>query len=298
MSSADVDRAPKSVRVFMSWSGDTSLLVAKAVCEGIELLSDRLEPWLSEDLEPGEEWASTLIPQIRKARLAVLCLTRHNVGAAWIAFETGAYYSSRAGQVVVPLLFGIAPADVEFPLGLFQGVTADANGLKRLFTRAGDLVGLEAAATEKRFESQIWPRLDGQLATIRDTAAAEIAQRAPTNIANAFFLGHDLRWTMSALSSGAEPDDVKHGITQILHQAQDLGLRDNNNFVILRQKAAEVIELPDDQWTEQVRAEVALALQLAFERLGSVLIGLQPDYNPYPPENRERWFAIQAKNRA
>ena len=282
----------------MSWSGDTSLLVAKAVCEGIELLSDRLEPWLSEDLEPGEEWASTLIPQIRKARLAVLCLTRRNVGAAWIAFETGAYYSSRSGQVVVPLLLDITPADVEFPLGLFQGVTADEYGLKRLFTRIGELVGLEAAAAEERFDSQIWPQLDDRLTTIRDQSAAEATQVAPTNVANAFFLGHDLRWTMDALSSGAEPDDVKHGITQVLHQAKDLGLGDNNNYVVLRQKAAALIGLPDDQWTEKVRADLALALQLAFERLGSVLIGLQPGYAPYEPDNRERWLQIQAENRA
>lgn len=297
MSPAGVDRAPK-VRIFMSWSGDTSLRVAKAVCEGIELLSDRLEPWLSEDLEPGEQWASTLIPQIRKARVAVLCLTRRNVGAAWIAFETGAYYTSRSGPVVVPLLLDLTPAEVEFPLGLFQGVTADENGLERLFTRIGELVGLERTAAKARFDAEIWPKLDGQLATIREKAADEVAQGGPTNIANAFYLGHDLRWTMDALSAGAEPDDVKHGITQILHQAQNLGLRDNNNYVILRQRAAELLALPEDQWTEKIRGDLALALQLAFERLGSVLIGLQPGYSPFAPENRERWLEIQAENRA
>jgi hypothetical protein len=300
MSRTGADRGTRPVRVFMSWSGETSLQIAKAICEGIVLLSDRLEPWLSEDLEPGEQWASTLIPEIRKARLAILCLTRRNKGAAWIAFETGAYYSSRSGQVVVPLLFDITPAEVEFPLGLFQGVVADENGLRRLFARIGELVALDAATVEERFTGQIGPRLDAELTTIRRLEAeAEIAaQRPVTNIANAFYLGHDLRWTLDALSSGAEPEDLKHGLTQILHQAKDLGLASNNNYLILRQKAAELLELPAAQWTDKVRGDIGLALQLAFERLGSVLIGMQPGYSPYEPENRERWIEIQSENRA
>jgi hypothetical protein len=301
MTPGDFETAEKPVRVFLSWSGETSKLVAKALHDGMELLSPRLEPWLSEDLEPGAEWASTLVPQIRRARLAVLCLTRRNVSAAWIAFETGAYYSSsRLRKAVVPFLLDIPPAELTFPLALFQSVSADWTGLKMLFTRIGELVGIDASTVEEQFAKSIWPQLNDQLTTIRKLQAeAEVAAHGgPTNIANAFYLGHDLRWTMDVLDSGAAVKDVKHGLIQILHQAKELGFGDNNNFLILRQKATDVLKLPDKAWTEAVRDDVALALHLAFDRLGTLVIGLQPGYRPYDPDNREQWLAIQADNRA
>ena len=288
-----------SVRVFLSWSGESSRLVAKALHEGMQRLSDRLEPWLSDDLEPGAQWASMLVPQIRKARFAVLCLTRRNIGAAWIAFETGAYYSSRLRKAVVPYLLDIRPADLTFPLGLFQSVTADWHGTKSMFVRLGELVDMEEKAVEEMFVSTIWPDLNSQLTVIRKLQAeAQETARTSANIANAFFLGHDLRWTIDVVSARRSPKDIKHGIIQILHQASDLGLDGENGVQALKHKVEHLLELPDDQWTAPIRSEVDLALRLAFERLCTSVIRLQPDYRPYNPENQQSWLEMQADGRA
>jgi hypothetical protein len=299
MTSESAGRSTNSARVFLSWSGESSRLVAKALSAGMQQLSERLEPWLSEDLEPGAEWASTLVPQIRKAKLAVLCLTRRNVGAVWIAFETGAYYGSRLRKGVVPYLLDIQPAELTFPLGLFQSVTADWLGTKSLFARVGELVELDASVVEERLASTIWPQLNDQLTVIRKLQAeAQETARSSANVANAFFLGHDLRWTIDVSTSDAPPKDVKHGIRQILHQATDLGIEHENGVQALQRVAQSLLDLPDEEWTTEIRGEVDLALRLAFERIGAVMTRLQPEYRAYDPENQQSWIEMQAEGRA
>jgi hypothetical protein len=293
-------KADERARVFLSWSGETSRLLANALADGMRTVSDRLEPWLSEGLEPGVEWASTLVPHIRKARLAVLCLTHRNVGASWIAFETGAYYSSRLRKGVIPFLLDFPPGDLAFPLGLFQSLSADWKGSKALFIRVGQLVDVDPDTVEELFATKIWPQLNDQLKVIRGLKPQpEIkATLSPANIANAFFLGHDLRWTMDALSSGAVVDDVKHGLVQTLHQAEELGLGQHDHILVLKQKATEVLGLAPEEWTESVREGVATALRVAFERLGGLVIRHQPGYRPYDPANQASWLATQAQGRA
>ena len=300
MSKSTTDPSVTPVRVFLSWSGESSRQVARALCEGMEQLSDRLEPWLSQDLEPGTEWANTLIPEIKKAKLAVLCLTRLNVGASWISFESGAYYGARLGKGVIPYLLDIPSTELKFPLALFQAASADWTGTKMLFTTIAELVDMAPATAEERFASVIWPQLKDQLDIIRKLQAeAEAAVAAkPGNIANAFYLGHDLRWTMDALSSEKSPKDVKHGVRQVLHQARDLGIGTSNPVLALSQKAGPLLELADEEWTEETRTAVSHALELAFERIGSLVISWQPGYVPYDPENQQHWLEMQAEGRA
>jgi hypothetical protein len=165
--------------------------------------------------------------------------------------------------------------------------------------RVSELIDLEPQAVEERFAATIWPQLNDQLSIIRKLQAeAEAAAGPPANIANAFFLGHDLRWTMDVLSSGAPANDVKHGLVQILHQATDLGIGDENPVLALQQKVKEFLAVPDDAWTTEIRSDADLALRLAFERIGALIISLQQGYRPYDPENQARWLAMQADGRA
>ena len=84
----------------------------------------------------------------------------------------------------------------------------------------------------------------------------------------------------------------------MLHQAEQLGLGEHDHFLVLRQKATDVLGLPDGEWTAEVRERVALALQVAFERIGGLVIRLQPGYQPYDADNQARWLVIQAEGRA
>lgn len=293
-------QAPERIRLFLSWSGEPSRLLAKALAGHMKSLSDRLEPWLSDDLEPGVEWASRLVPQIQEAHLAILCLTHRNATAPWIAFETGAYYTSPLKEGVIPFLFDLDSDDVVFPLALFQSIRADWTGTKALFLRVGRLAGLDSAAVEKRFVTDIWPQLGDEMEAIRRIDADGTRTDEPgnwANIANAFFLGHDLRWTIDVIVSNGSVDDIKHGLRQTLHQADELGFSQHDHFRILARQATEVLPLQEAEWTQEVRDNLAACLRDALERFGGVLIHRQPGYRPYAPDNQESWLAIQAERR-
>ncbi len=301
MTRGQTDTSDGRERVFLSWSGEPSRELAEALAEGMHTLSDRLEPWLSENLDPGVEWASALIPQIRKARLAILCLTHRNVNAPWIAFETGAYYTSRLKEGVIPFLLDFEPKELAFPLGLFQSLSADENGARALFVRVGKLVEIDADAVEEILVGTIWPQLRDRMEVIRGIPADSTRTDEPgnwMNIANAFYLGHDFRWTIDVLTAGGPPDQVKHGLLQTLHQADELGLSQHDHFRILATQAREVLDLPDDGWTPEVRAELKASLKAAFERFGGLVISRQPGYHPYDPSNQESWLGVQARGDA
>jgi hypothetical protein len=299
VSQARVVGADPEVRVFLSWSGETSRLLANALADGMRILSDRIDPWLSEDLEPGGEWARMLIPQIRKARLAVLCLTVRNAGASWISFETGVYYTSRLRKGVIPYLLDFTDTELPFPLGLFQSLHADWRGTKALFVRVGQLAGIDEAEVEERFATDIWPQLNDQLGVIRKLRQApETGNPRLGNLANAYYLGHDLRWTMEVARKGEPPADVKHGLVQILHQAHELGLGATRPFRLLTEGTADARELPDEHWTDETREAVLKVLSLAFDRWGELLISEQPSYRAYPGGNESKWLSIQAEGRA
>lgn len=291
----------EQARIFLSWSGEPSKLFAEAIAEALRTLSSRLDPWTSEDLEAGIEWANALVPQIKKARLAVLCLTHRNVNAPWIAFETGAYFTSRLRKGVVPLLLDFSPEELTFPLGIFQSQRADWKGSRALLLRAGELVGIPERDVHETFEREIWPQLGDRLETIRGLGPGGVRTDEPgnwTNVANAFFLGHDLRWTIDVLAARSSPDDAKHGLVQILHQADELGLSQHDYFILLARQASEVFDLPANQWTRKLWEKLEADVKTAFDRFGRLVIDRQPGYTACDPKDRENWLKYQAAGRA
>jgi hypothetical protein len=241
------------------------------------------------------------VPNIRKAQLAILCLTHRNINAPWIAFETGAYFTSRLKKGVVPYLLDFPADELQFPLGLFQSQQADWKGTKALFVRVGTLVDIDAATVEEKVVREIWPQLDDQLKAIRGLAPGATRTGEPgnwMNVANAFFLGHDLRWTIDVLENGGSPQDVKHGLLQMLHQADELGLSEHDYFVILAGQAGNAFDLPDNEWTPEVRKELEASVKAAFDRFGRLVIERQPGYEACDPANRENWLKYQQEGRA
>ena len=149
------------MKVFISWSGSSSRDVARAVTRWLPLMLPEVDPWFSDqDIQPGDRWSVSLQDALTKSDFGVLCVTPANVESAWLLFEAGAI--SRAGQAgaIVPLLFGLSPADLPAPLREFQATAATREGLWRLCQKLNDNLQrrIDGQALEKSFRKH-WPWL-------------------------------------------------------------------------------------------------------------------------------------------
>lgn len=282
------------MKVFLSWSGERSHRVARALKRHVESISSNVEAWEADDLRPGAEWARSLIPNIERADVAVLCLTRRNLSAPWISFELGAFYRSEVERAAVPYLLDVSRESLDFPVGMFQAVEADRSGTKKLFWRVAEGLGIEEQSFEDIFGSRIWPNLAEELDEIR--RVDEDGQWV--NIANAFYLGHDLRWVMAHLDSGAPLDDIKHGLRQIVHQANELGLAASNEFKLLAARVSPILALEAADWDESAAADLRDAIDASFREFGRLIAARQPGYTPYPPDNQDEWLRVKARREA
>src|SRR5690242_4629551 len=104
------------VKVYLSWSGERSRLLANALRDWLPRVLQAVEPWLSAtDLATGSRLNEL---HMETAGAAIICVTSSNITSPWINFETGAY--SRAGVPIFPLLLDLAPVDIIGPLTAFQ----------------------------------------------------------------------------------------------------------------------------------------------------------------------------------
>jgi len=117
------------VKVFISWSGNRSEAVAKALKNLIESVLPDVEGWLSsENLTPGTLWTPALLSQIARASYGILCLTSENVDRPWILFEAGGLSASIQGRSVCPYLLDLSPPNLKQPLSLLNTVAANKDG--------------------------------------------------------------------------------------------------------------------------------------------------------------------------
>ncbi len=157
------------MNVFISWSGSRSQLVAAALHGWLPLLFQAINPWLSSaDIEPGSRWIPKLVEMLDKADTAILVLTRDNLNAPWILFEAGFLARSVRTGKIVPYLFDVQPDNLPGPLSLFQVVTADEDGTRRLVKSLA-----ENSPSNVRSESNLnevfgltWPSLQKRLIEI------------------------------------------------------------------------------------------------------------------------------------
>ena len=84
--------------VFISYSSKDKI-IADAICANFE--SDGIRCWYApRDIEPGEEWASSIIGAINKAKIMLLIFTDFANDSKQVLREVG--YAADAGAVIIP----------------------------------------------------------------------------------------------------------------------------------------------------------------------------------------------------
>jgi hypothetical protein len=109
------------MKVFLSWSDNTSQKVAQTLYNWLPYVLQAIDPFISsDDINKGERWSDELEEQLKKTSYGIICLTRNNINAAWMNFEAGALSNAIHRARVSPFLFYVERDQVSGPLQQFQ----------------------------------------------------------------------------------------------------------------------------------------------------------------------------------
>src|SRR5438552_882185 len=151
------------MKVFISWSGERSLVIAKALRDWLPNVIQAVRPWLSEtDIGKGTRWEHEIGAELAQTRFGIICLTPENLDARWIKFEAGALSKTIERTFVCTYLLDLKPTDIEGPLSQFNHTKIEHDDSRKLLhtlNRALDDQGLEPDIVNDAFDLW-WPRLE------------------------------------------------------------------------------------------------------------------------------------------
>ena len=147
------------MKVFLSWSGDISLSVAKTLRRWLPEIFPDIDPFISTELSAGTPWHLGVTRSLEESTIGILCLTTDNVRSPWLLFEAGAL------STVIPFCFRIRPSELVGPLANLQAAQADKTGTRDLIQTINARRGaakLFAQHLEVIFDAW-WPKFAAEL---------------------------------------------------------------------------------------------------------------------------------------
>ncbi len=166
------------MKVFVSWSGEASHDVAKALKDWLPNVIQAVDVFLSsEDIAKGSVWFHELGEVLDESAFGILCLTRSNLGAPWILFEAGALGKRFEQSRIVPLLIDLKVPGLTGPLAQFNAALPEKDDMAKLAAAINAELGaskLSDKQLDKAFATW-WPELDKSLqrAAKKATTGAE-----------------------------------------------------------------------------------------------------------------------------
>lgn len=131
------------MKIFISWSKPRSKALATALADWLPRVVQSVQCFQSDEgIRAGQRWLTEINAELEASNFGILCVTPENIGEPWLNFEAGAIAKQvSGGSRVVPLTMGFSPSLLEPPLGQFNGVRADAEGIKRLLVSINEASG-------------------------------------------------------------------------------------------------------------------------------------------------------------
>lgn len=174
------------MKLFISWSGAKSSIVAAFLHGWIPQIMNAVEPWMSEtDLRAGVRWNKELDDHLSKTQFGIICLTKANLNMPWILFEAGALaktMTATADTKVCPYLIDLESSRVpQGPLTQFHAKRADEKGTWELVSSINAALGDSARPNDQLRKTFVkwWPELEAALAPLQaeDSADEEMDNR-------------------------------------------------------------------------------------------------------------------------
>lgn len=162
------------MKVFVSWSGEASHDVAKALKDWLPNVIQAVDVFLSsEDIAKGSQWFHELGSVLDESGFGILCLTRDNLSAPWILYEAGALGKRFEQSRVVPLLINLKPAELSGPLAQLNAALLDKDEMSKLVASINAELGAEKLTDKQRDKAfqAWWPDLEQTLQQARKAKA-------------------------------------------------------------------------------------------------------------------------------
>lgn len=158
------------MKVFISWSGQTSLKVAQALRDWLPGVINSIEPYVSsEDIDKGARWSTDIANELENSTFGILCVTKDNFEAPWLSFEAGALSKTIDKSFVMPFLFDIKLSDVKGPILQFQSTIFEKDDIKKMvktLNKACGDSGIHETRIDRTFD--VWyPELEKELDKIK-----------------------------------------------------------------------------------------------------------------------------------
>ncbi|MFZ5244130.1 toll-Interleukin receptor [Enterobacter bugandensis] len=149
------------MKVFISWSGQRSKVVAEIFSDWLKCVIQASQPWIStRDIDRGAIWFSEINDKLKDVSVGVVFLTQENKNKPWILFETGALAKGLTTNRVCTFLIDLNPEDLQDPLAQFNHTTSNENSVWEL-TRTINACLVEKALDErilKQVFDTYWPQ--------------------------------------------------------------------------------------------------------------------------------------------
>lgn len=162
------------MKVFISWSGNTSKLVGEAIRDWLPSVLQTVQPYFTpSDLEKGTRWSTDIAVELDNSKVGIFCVTRDNLDSKWLMFEAGAISKKVDQSLVCPVLIGIDNSDVSGPLTQFQTTLFNKSDFKKL------VASINTANEDNRLDAQVfttvfekfWPDLELKVNSILKSEA-------------------------------------------------------------------------------------------------------------------------------
>lgn len=196
------------MKVFLSWSGERSRLVATLLDEWLRCVLQAIRPWIStKDIDRGSLWFSEIQDQLQDVTTGIICLTQENKEKPWILFEAGALAKGLSNSRVCTLLIDLEPHDIRDPLAQFNHTKPDQGGIYALVHTLNNRLGdnrLDPAILTKVLDTY-WAQFEERFQKIIvDTPVTEKPKARPEKDILAEILDHTrgLNQRLTALERG------------------------------------------------------------------------------------------------
>lgn len=173
----------KTMKVFVSWSGEQSQKFAEALKEWLEQCIQSVEVFFSsEDIEKGDNWQIKLSNELQDTNYGIVCLTPENIDAPWIHFEAGALSKLLDSRVMV-LAMNINFSDIKGPLKAFQATKFEKSDIFKLLKTINGLQ--EKPLGEEKLKNSFeafWPQFQTKIEKIKKETISESEDKKSSKI--------------------------------------------------------------------------------------------------------------------